>query len=483
MSQDAGYILDKSPNFEVLINYIGDELADSIDYYNVPTDTDDWYIAYNPSATLAENQIIDNALFLDGTKDFSNNGLYSPKTIRNKQIDSFFNVKFDMKLEGSISPLGHTFVYIDNSKKDTHYLALKSTTDTLDNKIVAYTNVDSVTISIDATEWHRYNIFASGTNWLVYIDGELKATVDAENTTPDDDIILVRFTPTETTNTSFQVSMYVKNIDILFNSTFKDGYNNLKSSLCKITSNQELASFPVDNISNSIPNKPAVFISNTIEIIMKSEYSLDVVTPELEMKSTHLAIIGHNISSSAIISISYGDSLTTLTTENIPWNKEEIIYEFSNEVTASYYVLKVIDLDNDNNIIIGEVILGKPVYFSECFFWGVEFETEYNNITHLTDFKAKWIYHLNSIKSVKNIDFSLIRDDTVIELYDLFEEADGSRYPVLFFWDTRSGQLGVIYGNLQNEFNRKLTFVDVNDVEGLEIVGLPYAKAIRDDVT
>jgi hypothetical protein len=250
--------------------------------------------------------------------------------------------------------------------------------------------------------------------------------------------------------------------------------------VANVTSNYGLSNYPIGNLHNGFSNLPCVFSTNIVNFQVKTNFTYSDISDGQLVFDT-FAILGHNITENAYITLSYGESSSSFTTVVIPWNKEEISYRFSSTVRGDFIKVTISDPLHPDKIIISEVIIGEMKYFSECFFWGLSSSSEFNTIVHKTDFLARWNYYLNRIKSLGDIDFALVTDDTVIELYDLFEAADGSTTPILFLWDTRNERNGIIYGTLEDKFKNKLTFLDVNDVSKLTIQGLPYSKFIYDD--
>lgn len=470
---DAGYILDKDPGYKSKTEFDGSFL--------VPTampasDSDAWWNWQSGySNSLSGDWYVLEYDLANGNQNY----LISPNKYNLIKGQESVHFSFTSKMSGNLCGNGN-LKFSFNTPEDVGEMYMRTVSgDTADGvEFFTYPAVSQGTHAIDIQDEIRWDIYITGNDFTVYANGVNIITFTGADA-PSAGTLLMTLGWDDSSFGPDQSDLHIKDCLIDFNTNFRDGFNLLQSPQTIVSSGEADSSFPISNLYNSISNKPAVFQGENITITMQADNN--VTTSRFEFNT--LSILGHSITERSIIKLTYGNNLSAMSgTVYIPWRKDEIIWSSDTDLSYEYVVLEIVDPLNEGNIFIGELVLGKPIYFSECFFWKCTFNTEFNNITHLTDFMAKHTYHLNHIHSVENIDFSMIKDTTVRELYDLFEESDGSRYPVLFFWDTRFDDLGVIYGSLKDEFKNKLTFINVNEVTKLSITGLPYARALEDDV-
>jgi len=239
--------------------------------------------------------------------------------------------------------------------------------------------------------------------------------------------------------------------------------------------NHEDTDFPAEYLVNQIASKPARFTQKT-----GLQINIDFGSSQ---KCNCIAILGHNLSSGATITIQNDDNSGMSSpdlNQALTWNEDQIVYLITSNDTNRYWRISIEDSGNSSYPMIGELILGEYIEFSQNFDWNIVENVQMNLITHKTDFQQTWSYFMNKTRSLGNMNFTKIDSTTLDELLTMFEDAKGSHYPILLIWDDNNVNRS-IYGKLGDQHGRHFNFVTLYSVTGLTITGLPFAKELDDD--
>lgn len=257
--------------------------------------------------------------------------------------------------------------------------------------------------------------------------------------------------------------------------SYSAGFNKLAHSSCSATLNNENGTYPFENLIDHMASKPTRFTSKNDNII-----NIDFIT---DQECDYIGIIGHNLTASATITLEndttdvYGVPDLDVT---IPYSVDEIHYIVTGNDTNRFWKLTISDPNNPTLPFVGEIIMGKLVYFTQNFNWNVVFGEEYKNIHHTTDYGNVWSYYLARTRSVNGMDFVNITDTTAEEISLMYKGTLGGRFPLVMLWDIDSNLDKSVFGKLADQVGRALAFVNVNTVQGLSVQGLPYCKEIDD---
>lgn len=272
-------------------------------------------------------------------------------------------------------------------------------------------------------------------------------------------------------------NQYWDYVEASYTATYRDGYNKAASSSCTISSDQEDSDWPLTYLTNGIPSKGTYFDDNE-----GIELDIDFGTSE---QCTCIAFIGHNLTPGARVKIENDDNASQTSPDleyYVGWSKDQIIIMLDSNNTNRYWRISIDDPENSENILIGELVMGNYYEFAQNFYWGLNYSKKTNNVSLKTPFGQQWSYHMNTLEELSGINFSMIEDQTVEELFDMFEGAKGSHYPLLFIWsDTDEDRQRSIYGKLSDSMSRNLTFLDVNEVTGLKVIGMNRPKTLEDE--
>ena len=253
---------------------------------------------------------------------------------------------------------------------------------------------------------------------------------------------------------------------------YVDGHNKIASPNAIVSCVDEDIDFPATNLYNKVPSKPLIINASASEIVFNFGESTECDC---------IGIIGHNIPLTAYVSLHSSTNSTftnNLTIRTLDVTKNEI-YRTFNSTSRRYWRL-VINTDIDQ-IIIGEVVLGKCIELPQNMNWRFRHSYDYNNLTSKTDYGQSWSYHLNVLRSLEGLNFENIDNDTADMLLDMVDNAKGSHIPLIWFWDDEQIDKS-IYGKLADQYRRALNFIDVNSVTGLTIKSLPFAKILKSGV-
>lgn len=254
------------------------------------------------------------------------------------------------------------------------------------------------------------------------------------------------------------------------------GWNKLATGAPSVsmTCDEALAAYPITNAVNKIPSKPVMFDDTGDADIFFS-------FPQSQ-KCSYFGIIGHNFHPNVTLTLKNdADSDKCLTPDlnlSITLNAEEIHTLIAANQSNRYWKLEIRNgQPASGNMLIGELIAGEPFEFTQNFSWGVDHVYDHNVITHKTDYDQVWSYYMNRIRSLTGMSFEDISDTTAGELIDMIEASRGSLYPLVMIWDDTNPNKS-IYGKIKDQLKRDFNFVSVNNVTGLTVTGLPFAKTI-----
>ena len=478
----SGYILDKAPKYNVIdtvnYNYLyeADYLPERAS--GTPVDETLMYNRCDPATTAPS--IVGDYLKIPFDSGTLNTGFYNrlQTPFETKVHSTDGHLKCTMVFKMDDVNASNLYGYIRGSLENSETINFKCGLTGLSDTIVFTINFAHYSFNVDMTNDTTiiYELNSVG-NYTITLNGVLVLSGTGIKTGDSLDINLGSFQNTTGSD------IYIKQFDIVTKNGVIDeeGRNLLLSDSSLLSANGVATSFPVTNLTNTRVSKASVFTPINDSVVITADAMSGETMSYAKYVFNTISLIGHNINSDATITLSYGDSLSSLTDITLTWNKDELVYTHTSNLTARYVRISIDDVSLAS-LVIGELVMGQWKMFSQCFFWNVQFQMEYNSINHYTDYKAKWNYIKNSIKSVTNIDFKQITDATMLELYDLFEESNGSSIPILFYWDDRMAQIGTIYGHLEDKFKGKMVFINVNDVTNLKIQGQPYCKLIVDDV-
>lgn len=182
--------------------------------------------------------------------------------------------------------------------------------------------------------------------------------------------------------------------------------------------------FPIENIYSKRVTNQAIFDTakdGEIVIDLGSAKNVDTVF-----------IFNHNFTSSVTLTIQ-GHTADSWGTPSISQSITYSVNDIYKEITLSsyrYWRLVVDDSTRSNNdIAIGEIVMGVQTELSKNFVWDITERKEYSNIDHVTNGGAIWSYNLYSRKSF-GLSFVELTASQVSEIMTMFDDTYGGYYPL-----------------------------------------------------
>lgn len=235
--------------------------------------------------------------------------------------------------------------------------------------------------------------------------------------------------------------------------------------------------FPADQLPNLYNQRQSLVCQATVKTGL--QITLDMVSARsIEI----LALLGHNLSSAAVVNVKASTVPTFLTTPvnvNLTWNYAQMFYLFNPIQTYRYWRISIDDGANPALPYVGELILGSLIRFTHPCSWGFSEDTTYNNETQFTEYNVPWRFQKSEQRALVKLSFNQRPDAESDEVVTMLRNTKGSLKPVLYFTDLEDDLLGGIFGHLIDKYSHMLTFLNWHDFSDLSITEQPRCEIVK----